>query len=142
MLWRADPVYPGSLTRSRRFLGDERGSATIEFVLWLPVFAVILMVAVDATVLYLQHSEMWNISRDVARRLAVSDITEEQVADSVADQLFLFSPAYTVAISDPTALDVRIVIQTRVADASVFGLFEPVLDQYLTAAVTMRREPI
>lgn len=33
-------------------------------------------------------------------------------------------------------------IQTQVADASVFGFFEPILDKYLTALVTMRREPI
>lgn len=142
MLSRAHPACPEADRLLRRFLGDEHGSATIEFVLWLPVFAVVLVAAIDAAVLYLQHSEMWNVSRDVARRLAVSDITEDEVADYVADELFLFSPAYSVAISDPTSLDVEIVIRTRVADASVFGFFEPLLDKYLTAAVIMRREPI
>ena len=142
MFRRKSPACAGSARVLRRFLSDECGSATVEFVLWLPVFGILLIVAVDATVLYLQHSEMWNVSRDVARRLAVSDITEEQVANYVADQLFLFSHAYTVATSDPKDLDVQVVIQTRVADASVFGFFEPLLDRYLTAAVTMRREPI
>jgi Flp pilus assembly protein TadG len=126
----------------RKFLSDECGSATIEFVLWVPVFVVILVATTDATMLYLQQTEMWNVSRDVARRVAVGDITEADAAVAVQDDLYLYSSAYTVATSDPAQLDVTISIQTSVRDASVFGFFEPVLDRYLVATVTMRREPI
>lgn len=125
-----------------QFLRDEHGSATIEFVLWVPIFVIILVAATDATILYLHHTEMWNVSRDVARRVAVGDITEADAAAVVQNEMFLYSRAYTVATSDPADLDVRIMIQTSVRDASVFGFFEPVLDRYLTAMVTMRREPI
>jgi len=125
-----------------QFLRDEHGSATIEFVLWVPIFVVILVAATDATILYLHHTEMWNVSRDVARRVAVGDITEADAVNVVQNEMFLYSRAYTVATSDPADLDVRIMIQTSVADASVFGFFKPVLGRYLTAMVTMRREPI
>ncbi len=128
--------------KTSRFLRDERGSATIEFVLWVPVFVIILVAATDATVLYLHHTEMWNVSRDIARRVAVGDMTEADAVNVVQNEMFLYSRAYTVATYDPTDLDVRIMIQTSVRDASVFGFFEPVLDRYLTAMVTMRREPI
>ncbi len=128
--------------RVSEFLRDEHGSATIEFVLWVPIFVVILVAATDATVLYLHHTEMWNVSRDVARRVAVGDMSETDAATAVQNEMFLYSRAYTVATSDPTDLDVQIMIQTRIADASVFGFFEPVLGRYLTAMVTMRREPI
>jgi hypothetical protein len=47
-----------------------------------------------------------------------------------------------VVTSDPAALDVVIRITTSVRDASVFGFFKPVLGRFLTAEVTMRREPI
>jgi Flp pilus assembly protein TadG len=124
------------------FLRDEQGSATIEFVLWVPVFVLLLVAATDATILYLHHTEMWNVSRDVARRVAVGDLSETDAATVVQNEMFLYSSAYTVATSDPTALNVQIVIQTAVSDASVFGFFQPVLDKYLTASVTMRREPI
>lgn len=124
------------------FLRDERGSATIEFVLWVPVFVILLVATTDATILYLHHTEMWNVSRDVARRVAVGDLSENQAAAVVQDELFLYSNAYTVATSDPTELNVQIMIQTQISDASVFGFFEPVLGRYLTASVTMRREPI
>ena len=125
-----------------QFLRDEHGSATIEFVLWVPIFVVILVAATDATILYLHHTEMWNVSRDVARRVAVGDITEADAAAVVQNEMFLYSRAYTVATSDPADLDVKIMIQTSVADASVFGFFKPVLGRNLTAMVTMRREPI
>jgi hypothetical protein len=85
---------------------------------------------------------MWNISRDVARRVAVGDISESDAVDVIQDELFLYSSAYTVATSNPTSLDVQIVIQTNVADASVFGVFGAVLGRHLTASVIMRREPI
>ncbi len=109
MLYRNNFRWPGV----SQFLRDEHGSATIEFVLWVPIFVVILVAATDATVLYLHHTEM-----------------------------FLYSRAYTVATSNPTDLDVQIMIQTQISDASVFGFFEPVMGRYLTAMVTMRREPI
>lgn len=128
--------------KTLRFLRDERGSATIEFVLWVPVFVVLLVATTDASILYLHHTEMWNVSRDVARRVAVGDMTEADAAATVQNEMFLSTNAYTVVTSDPAALDVVIRITTSVRDASVFGFFKPVLGRFLTAEVTMRREPI
>lgn len=142
MLWCEGFVCPGLRRPVSRLWRDETGSATIEFVLWVPVFAVILVAAVDATILYLHHTEMWNVSRDVARRVAVGDISEADAAQVIEDELYLYSDAYYVATSDPSDLDVQIYIHTQVADASVFGFYTPILDKYLTSLVTMRREPI
>jgi Flp pilus assembly protein TadG len=128
--------------KTLRFLRDERGSATIEFVLWVPVFVVLLVATTDASILYLHHTEMWNVSRDVARRVAVGDMTEADAATTVQNEMFLSTNAYTVATSLPTEIDVTIRITTSVRDASVFGFFKPVLGRFLTAEVTMRREPI
>jgi hypothetical protein len=85
---------------------------------------------------------MWNVSRDVARRVSVGDMTEAQAADKVQSEMFLSTNAYTVETSNPAELDVWIKITTSVRDASVFGFFEPVLGRSLVAEVTMRREPI
>jgi len=126
--------------RSSRFLRDERGSATIEFVLWVPVFVVLLVATTDATILYLAHTEMWNVSRDIARRLAVGDITEAQAVEEAKNELFLYSNAYTVGTS--VGIDVVVEIKTNVGDASVFGFYKQVLNRELSARVVMRREPI
>lgn len=123
-----------------RFFRDEGGSATIEFVLWVPVFVVLLVATTDATILYLSHTEMWNVSRDIARRLSVGDLTEAQAVEEAKKELFLYSRAYTVGTS--VGIDVVVEITTNVGDASVFGFFEPVLGRDLSARVVMRREPI
>ena len=128
--------------KASQFLRDEHGSATIEFVLWVPVFVILLIAAIDATVLYLHHTEMWNVSRDIARRVAGNDLSEADAAATLQNEMSLYGSEYTVVTSNPTDLDVQIVIQTSVADASVFGFFEPVMDRYLTAMVTMRREQL
>jgi Flp pilus assembly protein TadG len=128
--------------KTLRFLRDERGSATIEFVLWVPVFMILLVATTDASILYLHHTEMWNVSRDVARRVSVGDMTEADAATVVQNEMFLSTNAYTVTTSDPADLDVVIQISTSIADASVFGFFKPVLGMHLAAEVTMRREPI
>jgi Flp pilus assembly protein TadG len=122
------------------FARDERGSATIEFVLWVPVFIFLLIATTDATVLYLNHTEMWNVSRDIARRIAVGDITEAEAVEEAQKELFLYNSAYTVSTS--VGIDVVVEITTNVGDASVFGVFKKVLDRDLHARVVMRREPV
>ena len=138
MLCRNNFRWPGA----SQFLRDERGTLTIESMLWLPVFVVILVIAIDATVLYLHHTEMWNVARDVARRVAIGDITEAEAAAAVQNEMFLYGDAYSVATSNPADPDVQIVIQTPMSDASVFGAWRLLMDRNLTATVIMRREPI
>jgi hypothetical protein len=103
---------------------------------------ILLVATTDASILYLHHTEMWNVSRDVARRVSVGDMTEADAATVVQNEMFLSTNAYTVTTSDPANLDVVIQISTSIADASVFGFFKPVLGMHLVAEVTMRREPI
>ena len=129
-------------TGIRAFIRDQRGTGTLEFVLWVPVVVFILLAVVDATVLYLHHTEMWNVSRDIARRIAVGEITEAEAVQEIKEDLFLYSEDYVVRTSDPKYLDVQVWIQTDVVDASVFGIFQPVLGRQLAAYVRTRREPI
>jgi Flp pilus assembly protein TadG len=129
------------LTASR-FLRDERGAATIEFVLWVPVFVILLVATTDATILYLTHTEMWNVSRDIARRVAVGDMTSAQAVDVAQQELFLYGRHYTVGVSPDNQIDVVVEIKTNARDASVFGFFTAVIGRELTARVVMRREPV
>ncbi len=40
----------------RRFIRDQAGTATIEFVLWVPVYVILLVAVTDASILYLTHT--------------------------------------------------------------------------------------
>ena len=123
-------------------VNDDRGATTIEFVMWVPVFVILLVATTDATILYLTHTEMWNVSRDIARRVAVGDISSADAVNVAQQELLLYGRTYSVGISPDNQLDVVVEITTNVGDASVFGFFEPVLGRDLSARVVMRREPV
>ena len=122
----------------RAFLSDDRASATIEFVLWVPVYVIILVAVTDASILYLTHTEMWNTARDSARRISVGAMAAADAPDRAGEKLLLAGRTYTVAASD--AGPVIVEISVGVGDASVFGFFGPVLGRQLTARVEMMKE--
>ncbi len=124
--------------RMSEFLRDEHGSATIEFVLWIPVYVIILVAVTDASILYLTHTEMWNTARDSARRISVGAMTAADVPDRAREKLLLAGRTYTVAGSDANPVIVE--ISVGVGDASIFGFFGPVLGRQLTARVEMMKE--
>ncbi len=124
--------------RVSEFLRDEHGSATIEFVLWVPLYVVLLVAVTDASVLYLTHTEMWNTARDTARRISVGGINAADAPGYASNKLLLSGRTYTLSASD--AGPVMVEISVNVGDASIFGFFKPVLGLHLTARVVMWKE--
>ena len=122
----------------RRFIRDERGTASLEFVLWVPLYVILLLAVTDASILYLTHTEMWNAARDTARRISVGALTAADAPNRAKEKLLLSGRTYTVAASD--AGPVIVEISVNVGDASIFGFFKPVLGRQLNARVVMWKE--
>ncbi len=123
----------------RRFIRDQTGTATLEFVLWVPVYVILLVAVTDASILYLTHTEMWNTARDSARLISVGAMAAADAPDRAKEKLLLSGRTYTLAVSDTGPVIVE--ISVNVGDASVFGFFKPVLARQLTARVEMMKEP-
>lgn len=70
--------------RLRAFLCEEQGAVTIEFILWMPIVVALLVTAIDGTMLYVTHTEMWNVSRDTARRMVTGKIRTVEEAEAYA----------------------------------------------------------
>ena len=124
------------------FLRDEKGAVTIEFVLWVPIFVGLLVLVTDASIIYLTHSEMWNVARDTTRRMTPEEITTTAEArDYAAAHLFLGARTYVI---DPDfGGDMNVTIAIGLDEAAIFGFFfKSILGQSLVASVTMRREPL
>lgn len=49
----------------------EDGAATVEFVLWVPIFMLILGFVVDVTTVMFQQSRHYDIARDASRQVAL-----------------------------------------------------------------------
>lgn len=124
------------------FLNDERGSETIQFVSWIPLFAFLLITVTDVSFLYLAHTEMSNIARDIARRMSSGALMNETDAENMAAaRMNAMGYQYTVrtVINPDTAVGVEILVPVR--DVAIFGpLVFPIIGDQLNATVVMRAD--
>lgn len=59
----------------KAFLRQEGGSATIEFVLWLPIVVAILLLVVDSSMLFMSRSHAMRVLQDTNRLYSVGQFT-------------------------------------------------------------------
>ena len=125
------------------FLGDDRGSETIQFVVWLPLFAFLLVIVTDASFLFLYHTEMENVARDTARRMTSGAIrTQEDAVTHAYAQLAASNQPYEVTANYDPDSAMTVIISVPMVDVTVFGFFvAPVLGGTMNARVVMRSEP-
>lgn len=121
-----------------RFARREDGNATVEFVLWLPLMMGIIVGAFDLNVMLLTQSNMHNVARDTARRLAVGDLNQDTAANYARSQLTYMGFQYAVNVTVGT--DVTVNIQTYLSDVSVIGAMGKTGAYHITSSVTMRNE--
>ena len=125
-----------------KFIQNEAGAVTVEFTTLVVAFVMMLVFFTDASIIYLTRTEMWNVARDITRKMSVEQITTvAEVQDYAAQHMLLGGRDYVV---DPDfGGEMRVRIAITVGDAAIFGAwFKPVIGDYLVAEVTMRREPL
>ena len=105
------------------FLRDDRGSQTIEFVLWLPIIGALLVIISYASILYTTHTEMWNVARDTARRMTTGVLATEDLAVAYANEQLNLYRAYDSGYNVVTQRDpdtaMTVVITLSLSDASI-----------------------
>jgi Flp pilus assembly pilin Flp len=124
----------------KRFMSREDGSTTIEFVLWLPLLVGVLMVAVDASVLYMRQSNLWQVSRDTARIVSRHGMTEG-VAEAYARSEVQFGdyiPAVDVEIDGQL---VTVSMAASLDQVAPLGIFNFAVGDLLVASITQSMEP-
>lgn len=65
----------GKCSEIKAFLRQEGGSATIEFVLWLPIVMAILLLVVDSSMLFMSRSHAMRVLQDTNRLYSVGQFT-------------------------------------------------------------------
>lgn len=127
-----------------RFLRDESGVMTVDFVVWLPLFVSLLVIVTDASMLYMHQTQMWNVARDTVRRMTTQRVVSEYDAECWArSQLAVYTDLnYTVVQADSTPQFNTLQIEIPLVDVSTFGYFlGPVLGNDISARVIMRADP-
>lgn len=123
----------------KRFLRDDRGSVTIEFVLWVPIFALLLMVTADASFMYLTITRMENAARDAARRVSIGQFNTDTIDNYVLSELT--DGPYSVSAACSTSDYACVQISRPVNSIVTFGVLTALLGQSVGAETKMRLEP-
>jgi Flp pilus assembly pilin Flp len=105
--------------RVEEFKKDEDGAATIEAVLWLPIFIVLIGAAVDITMIFHAHSRVLRVVQDVNRAMSVGRITDEATAQ---DTMVNMLPSYPDVSAFVNVSDGIITSQVSVPVSSVLAI--------------------
>jgi len=126
------------------FLRDDHGTMTIEFVLWVPVIVAMLLIVIDATTLYVTHTEMSTVARDTARRMVTGQISSKQEAEAfAASAMRLREYPYTVDASYDPDGSMDVTVKMNYADIAIAGYSTlTLIGGEMTARVSMRSDPV
>lgn len=117
------PVMSKLLKSVLRLARRDHGGATIETVLWLPVFALILGIVADTSLVFGSQAEALRIVQDANRSLSLGRIRTTAAAEAfVLQQVSELSPN---AVVDVQIIDGVIVtrLDMPVTDLSAAGAF-------------------
>jgi Flp pilus assembly protein TadG len=125
----------------REFLKSENGTATIEFVFMVPLFAMVLLLLADASLLFLRHTSLMDVSRDTARivsRYAMTPAEGKAYAEAVA------STAQSAATAEVTVLNgfVTVTISSASAASAPFGIVKFAVGDQIVARAISTMEPV
>lgn len=124
------------------FLRDERGSETVQFVVWFPLWFVLIVLVTDASFLYYAHTEMSTVARDTARRLTSGSLKGIPEAQAYAmGQLGNLSYQVNVDYDPDTAMAVQITVPISEVIPFAWPIYENLIPRRLATRVAMRSEP-
>ena len=126
--------------RLARFLRHEAGSYTAEAVIWTPVFALLLGLLADTSIIFGDEALALRQVQDVNRSLAVGHfLTVADAQTYLQGQLAQFSPNATVNISISNSIITTIVtLPTR--DLTATGLVSAFAHATVTIKATQMSE--
>jgi len=109
---------------SRR-LADESGSASIEAVIWMPVFILLIAIVFDASMIFMNRAHILRAVQDANRAYAVgrldsTDATEDAIRQGAAR----FGAAVEVTSSRAGDI-IESVVTVPAGSLSAVGLFQP-----------------
>lgn len=125
-----------------RFAKDESAAVTVEFVLWVPVFVLILAITVDASVLFMTQANLWSIARDTTRRMATGALGADGDAEAYArSRMGSGWEASTTVTATVNANYAVITFVVPIADVSPFNIVNAFTSGEITVELAQWIEP-
>ena len=125
---------------NENFADDESGAVTVEFVLWVPVFVLILAITVDATVLFMTQANLWSIARDTTRLMAARYLTDAEAEAYALDRMARWGGDTAIDASH-TANYATVSFTVPVASVSPFNIVTAFTSGNLGVSLSQHMEP-
>lgn len=78
----SDPAENRTVSRLHRFWKDEEGSFTIEAVIWMPIFAIVLAVVVNVSLVFFSESQILRVVQDANRAFSLGRLDSTEAAET------------------------------------------------------------
>lgn len=124
----------------RRRLADDTGSASLEAVLWMPVFIVFIALVFDASMILMNRAHILRAVQDANRAFAVGRLeTTTQAAEAVAAEVARYGATVhpgggdkNTVLSSRQGSFIQTIVRVRAGDLSAVGLLQPFANLQLT----------
>ncbi len=126
---------------SKDFARDDKGSSTVEFVIWTPLIITAIMLIIDFSYSLTLNASMWNASRETARALSRHTISADEGEMYLRNAMFFTDKPYEIGI-DFTRDDVFVKVSLPVGESAMTPFLSRYMPGSLSAKVSMLREPV
>ncbi len=127
--------------RSADFLNSEDGTATVESVLWFPIFMVVFFLAFDTSMMFAAETEAVRVVQDANRLASIGRLaTESDIETYVENTLSDLSPNANATTTISSVGVIRTVVQIPASDVGKIGVFEAFQDLTLTVSAEHLKE--
>lgn len=126
-----------------RFLRREHGTATVEAVLWFPIFIAVFGLMVDSSIIFNGQTKVLRVVQDANRNMSIGRFrTDTEVEDYINDQLAVYgiTPSLTDAQSDATTGIVSTTVVVPASELQLLGYFSVLVNLNIPVTAQHMRE--
>ncbi len=120
----------------KRFARDESGSATVEFVLWLPMVLVAFGLTVDVSMIFHSQSQVLRIVQDANRSASLGRLQTAAATESYVESRLQKASSAANATSTINGGVITTTVTYPARDFQVLGFFQ----QFNTLEITVNSE--
>jgi Flp pilus assembly protein TadG len=125
------------------FRRQEDGTATVEAVLWFPIFIAVFGLMVDSAMIFHGQSKVLRVVQDANRKLSIKSLeTDADVEAYINAQLAAINvtPSRTEALSDPTTGIVSTLVVVPAREFQILGYFSALTNLQVPVTAQHMRE--
>lgn len=119
---------------ARSFRQSEDGTATVEAVIWLPIFFLVLFLMVDAAMMFSGQSQALRVVQDANRNMSIGRFRTTAETENYIEQHLARFSAEVNAVSTVTAGIVTTTVTLPARDLQLSGFFSAFADLTLSVS--------